>query len=187
MSTHEVAADPYSTLGLPWGASRESINRAFRKLALLYHPDRNHGDLEAEARFKLISAAYQRLKESGWYLPPPPASAAPRSEEAERRAPSSTPPSDPSERATAHEANEPKPEAPPPRPVYWPDGRRIHYPTQAEIDALLRESENTVLLPGLRAIHDKIGKAVAQLFVFSTVISLVVIVLLLIFRWIKSW
>jgi len=55
-------ADPtkeyYSILGLKEDASSEEIRRAYRKLALHYHPDRNRGDSGAEERFKAISEAY---------------------------------------------------------------------------------------------------------------------------------
>lgn len=55
-------ADPtkeyYAILGLRENASPEEIRRAYRKLALHYHPDRNRGDAGAEERFKAISEAY---------------------------------------------------------------------------------------------------------------------------------
>lgn len=55
-------ADPskeyYAILGLKENASPEEIRRAYRKLALHYHPDRNRGDARAEERFKAISEAY---------------------------------------------------------------------------------------------------------------------------------
>jgi curved DNA-binding protein CbpA len=55
-------ADPtkeyYAFLGLKDDASPEEIRRAYRKLALHYHPDRNRGDAGAEERFKAISEAY---------------------------------------------------------------------------------------------------------------------------------
>jgi len=55
-------ADPtkehYAILGLKENASPEEIRRAYRKLALHYHPDRNRGDAGAEDRFKAISEAY---------------------------------------------------------------------------------------------------------------------------------
>jgi DnaJ-class molecular chaperone len=55
-------ADPtkeyYSILGLKQDAPPEEIRRAYRKLALHYHPDRNRGDAGAEERFKAISEAY---------------------------------------------------------------------------------------------------------------------------------
>ncbi len=58
-------ADPtkeyYEILGLKASASTEEIRKAYRKLALHYHPDRNRGDATAEERFKAISEAYAVL------------------------------------------------------------------------------------------------------------------------------
>ncbi len=58
-------ADPskeyYAILGLKEDASPEEIRKAYRKLALHYHPDRNRGDAGAEERFKAISEAYAVL------------------------------------------------------------------------------------------------------------------------------
>jgi len=58
-------ADPtkqyYEILGLTDHASAEEIRKAYRKLALHYHPDRNRGDATAEERFKAISEAYAVL------------------------------------------------------------------------------------------------------------------------------
>lgn len=51
----------YSILGLPNFASDEDIKRAFRSLALLYHPDRNPDNVEAEEKFKMLNDAYQIL------------------------------------------------------------------------------------------------------------------------------
>ena len=48
----------YAILGLTEEASPEEIRKAYRKLALHYHPDRNRGDAGAEERFKAISEAY---------------------------------------------------------------------------------------------------------------------------------
>lgn len=53
--------DYYETLGVNRGAGDEEIKKAYRKLALKYHPDRNPGDKQAEERFKDISEAYQVL------------------------------------------------------------------------------------------------------------------------------
>jgi len=55
--------DPYRILGVPRGASPEDVKRAFRRLALQYHPDRNPDDPVAEARFKEITAAYELLSD----------------------------------------------------------------------------------------------------------------------------
>jgi DnaJ-class molecular chaperone len=51
----------YSTLGLNRGASQDEIKRAYKKLAFEFHPDKNKGNPEAEARFKEISNAYNIL------------------------------------------------------------------------------------------------------------------------------
>ncbi len=53
--------DYYKTLGVSKSASAEEIKKAYRKLALQHHPDRNPGDKSAEARFKEISEAYAVL------------------------------------------------------------------------------------------------------------------------------
>ncbi|WP_163216058.1 molecular chaperone DnaJ [Clostridium thermarum] len=55
--------DYYEVLGLQKGASDEEIKRAFRKLAIQYHPDKNQGNKEAEERFKEINEAYQVLSD----------------------------------------------------------------------------------------------------------------------------
>ncbi|NLZ33844.1 MAG: molecular chaperone DnaJ [Clostridiales bacterium] len=55
--------DYYQILGLEKGASEDEIKRAFRKLAIKYHPDKNQGDKEAEAKFKEINEAYQVLSD----------------------------------------------------------------------------------------------------------------------------
>lgn len=53
--------DYYQILGVGEAASEEEIKRAYRRLALLYHPDRNPGNPRAEERFKEISEAYAVL------------------------------------------------------------------------------------------------------------------------------
>jgi curved DNA-binding protein len=55
--------DYYKTLGVDRKASEEDIKRAYRKLALQYHPDRNPGDTKAEEHFKEINEAYQVLSD----------------------------------------------------------------------------------------------------------------------------
>lgn len=55
--------DYYAALGLQKGASDDEIKKAFRKLAIKYHPDKNQGDKEAENKFKEINEAYQVLSD----------------------------------------------------------------------------------------------------------------------------
>jgi curved DNA-binding protein len=56
--------DYYKILGVSKSASAEEIKKAYRKLALKYHPDRNKGDKAAEAKFKDISEAYAVLSDA---------------------------------------------------------------------------------------------------------------------------
>jgi len=58
---HTHTHDPRAILGVEASASPETIHAAYKRLALLYHPDRNHGDPTAEARFKDVTEAYQAL------------------------------------------------------------------------------------------------------------------------------
>ena len=53
--------DYYAILGLARGATPEEIKKAYRKLALQYHPDRNPGNKEAEEKFKEAAEAYEVL------------------------------------------------------------------------------------------------------------------------------
>jgi len=55
--------DYYKILGVDRKASEDEIKRAYRKLALKYHPDRNPGDKQAEDNFKEINEAYQVLSD----------------------------------------------------------------------------------------------------------------------------
>jgi curved DNA-binding protein len=57
------AKDYYKILGIQKSASPQEIKKAYRKLALKYHPDHNKGDKEAESRFKEISEAYAVLSD----------------------------------------------------------------------------------------------------------------------------
>jgi molecular chaperone DnaJ len=55
--------DYYEQLGVTRAASEEEIKKAYRKLALQHHPDRNPGDKQAEEKFKQVSEAYQVLSD----------------------------------------------------------------------------------------------------------------------------
>lgn len=55
--------DYYEVLGVERGADADAIKRAYRKLALQYHPDRNNGSAEAEDKFKELTEAYEVLKD----------------------------------------------------------------------------------------------------------------------------
>ncbi len=55
--------DFYELLGLQKNASADDIKKAYRKLAMQHHPDRNHGDKAAEQKFKDLSEAYEILKD----------------------------------------------------------------------------------------------------------------------------
>ncbi len=55
--------DYYSILGVSRNATQDEIKKAYRKLALKYHPDRNKGNPEAEERFKEINEAYAVLSD----------------------------------------------------------------------------------------------------------------------------
>ncbi len=59
-----AARDYYETLGVERKASADEIKKAFRKLALQFHPDRNPDDKEAEERFKEVNEAYAVLSDA---------------------------------------------------------------------------------------------------------------------------
>jgi curved DNA-binding protein len=59
-----MAKDYYAVLGVAKNADQEAIKKAYRKLALKHHPDKNPGDSKAEEKFKEITEAYAVLSDS---------------------------------------------------------------------------------------------------------------------------
>lgn len=60
----ENKRDYYEVLGVDKSASAEDIKKAYRKLAMKYHPDRNPGDKSAEEKFKEVGEAYEVLSDA---------------------------------------------------------------------------------------------------------------------------
>lgn len=58
-----MAEDYYKTLGVEKSSTEEDIKKAYRKLAMKFHPDRNPGNKQAEEKFKKISEAYAVLSD----------------------------------------------------------------------------------------------------------------------------
>src|SRR4051812_47529602 len=57
--------DYYEVLGVTKTTSGEEIKRAYRRMAMKYHPDRNNGDADAELKFKECAEAYEILSDEG--------------------------------------------------------------------------------------------------------------------------
>jgi molecular chaperone DnaJ len=58
-----MVKDYYDTLGIDKTASDEDIKKAYRKLAMKYHPDKNKKDPKAEEKFRDVTEAYENLKD----------------------------------------------------------------------------------------------------------------------------
>jgi molecular chaperone DnaJ len=55
--------NPYEILGLQKSCNEQDIKKAYKKLSLLYHPDRNSGDPDASEKFDQCTKAYELLSD----------------------------------------------------------------------------------------------------------------------------
>lgn len=58
-----MSQSPYEVLGVRKNATAKTVLKAYRRLAMQYHPDRNPGDAEAAARFEAVQRAYELLRD----------------------------------------------------------------------------------------------------------------------------
>jgi len=65
MGAVNPGGDPYEILGVPAGASREEISRAYRRAAHSVHPDARPADPQAAGRFRALTEAYDLLSDAG--------------------------------------------------------------------------------------------------------------------------